>query len=178
MRYLRHSIRTLTFAVAVVALGTAALRSATELWASAMFTLTLAILATAILGALFHRGNRPFWTGFALFGWGYLVLAIGPWFTSEIQPQLVSSTVLNLLYVRLHSTSAEKAYVVKRQVASSPAPTTFPWASTGGSSVTYTTVRPPGRSVRTSFLRIGHSLFALLAALLGGVIARFFANRS
>ena len=77
----RISIGGLMAAILLVALATSALRSASPLWASTIFTMTLGVLATAVLGACFAgRRRRPFSVGFALLGWGYMTLAFGPWF--------------------------------------------------------------------------------------------------
>jgi hypothetical protein len=175
---LRVSIRLLMAVVGLVAVVIAALRSASPLWASALFTLTLGILATAVLGALFaDRRRRPFWTGLAVFGWGYMALAFGPWLATEVRPHLTTSTILDLLSTAVQSPVAP-TYTVTKTVTPPSTPIralTFPGGS-DGYSVTYTTIRPPGRLVRPSFQRVGHSLFGLLAALLGGVIARAFAR--
>jgi hypothetical protein len=63
----------------VVAVGVAALRFASELWAGVLLMLTLGVLGAAVLA--FHErsgASRAWWRGFALFGWGYVVLAMGP----------------------------------------------------------------------------------------------------
>src|SRR5438105_3388914 len=66
--------------VLFVGFGFAALRSDSVLWASAVFTLTVAVLLAAILGAIARRGRaRMTWAGFALFGWVYLGTTFGPW---------------------------------------------------------------------------------------------------
>jgi hypothetical protein len=50
--------------------GFAALRNATEFWASATLTLAAAIVLAATLGAFARKGTRRFaWAGFAAFGW-------------------------------------------------------------------------------------------------------------
>src|SRR4051794_25401759 len=66
--------------VLLIGVGIAATQSASVLWASAVFTLTVAVLSTAILGAMARRGRaRMTWAGFALFGWVYLGTTFGPW---------------------------------------------------------------------------------------------------
>jgi hypothetical protein len=66
--------------VLFIGFGFAALRSASVLWASAIFTLTVAILLVAVLGAIARRGRaRMTWTGFALFGGIYLGTTFEPW---------------------------------------------------------------------------------------------------
>jgi hypothetical protein len=61
--------------IALVGLGLGALRSASVFWVSAVSWVLLFWLCAALLGVIFARGaSRVFWTGFALFGWAYLVL--------------------------------------------------------------------------------------------------------
>jgi hypothetical protein len=55
--------------------GFAALRNADDLWASATYTLAITMIATALVGAFARRGvARMTWTGFAVFGWTYLLV--------------------------------------------------------------------------------------------------------
>lgn len=62
-----------------IAIGFAALRGGTVLWASVTFSLAVTLLTAAILGACVARGpSRLGWIGFALFGWVYLGAAFGP----------------------------------------------------------------------------------------------------
>jgi len=85
----RFSIAGLMGMVLVVAVGVAALRSGSEDWAGIVSALTLGLLGVALLGVLFRQGpRRAFWSGFALFGWGYLALTMAPWFSGEVGPRL------------------------------------------------------------------------------------------
>lgn len=52
--------------ISVVATGMAALRSNDGFWAAAILTLTVLILCTSTILAMYHRGA---WAGFAVFGW-------------------------------------------------------------------------------------------------------------
>ncbi|HWE39108.1 MAG TPA: hypothetical protein VG406_21345 [Isosphaeraceae bacterium] len=64
--------------LAILAFELAAMRGESDLWQSGVFTLTLAILSVASLGALLKRGRGPGWVGFAVFGWIYfLAVAAG-----------------------------------------------------------------------------------------------------
>ncbi len=72
MRHLRFNIAGALGAILFVAVGFAALREADELWDSWLFSLTLGLLLVAVLLAIDRTGaRRPFWIGFALFGWGF-----------------------------------------------------------------------------------------------------------
>ena len=44
-----------------------------------VYCLTVVVLLLAILAAKYRR--NPFWFGFAVFGWGYFLIGIGPWTT-------------------------------------------------------------------------------------------------
>jgi len=61
--------------IAFVALGLGALRSSSVYWVSAVSWLLLLWLCAGLLGVIFRRGQaRVFWTGFAVFGWVYLLI--------------------------------------------------------------------------------------------------------
>jgi len=75
MKELRFSLAGLMAATALIAVGLAALRSPSALIASALLTLTVAVLLCGTIAALLGRGTRRnFWRGFVLFGWVYLYL--------------------------------------------------------------------------------------------------------
>ena len=67
----------------------------TPLWAEAWLTATLALLAVAVLGALYSpAGRRPFWGGFAIVGWGVAALNLFPVYA----PRLVTDSLVERLY--------------------------------------------------------------------------------
>ena len=72
---LRISISAMLGLVLVAAVEFAALRAGSLLWASLVSTLTGVLLSTSVVCAAMGR-ERPFWTGFAVFGWSYVVLSI------------------------------------------------------------------------------------------------------
>ena len=76
MRTVRFPIAGLMWAVVVAALGLAALRNASDIWAGATFLVTCGVLCLALVGIVCRTNeSRAWWVGFALFGWGYLALA-------------------------------------------------------------------------------------------------------
>jgi hypothetical protein len=77
----RISVRTLMALVILLGLELAALRSCSVFWFKTSYSLTLASLFVAILAARFRDGT--FWFGFALFGWGYFLLGLGPFEPSK-----------------------------------------------------------------------------------------------
>jgi hypothetical protein len=100
MRRIRISISGLMAVVLIVSIGVAALRSASEEWAALVTLVTLWLLTFAILGAIYRRGDRrAFWTGFALFGWGYMLWASGFWWAENDQrPQMFTTMFLERIY--------------------------------------------------------------------------------
>jgi hypothetical protein len=179
MKRFRYSIRTLMGGVVLMGVAFAGLRSPTPFWANLSFSLVLAGLILAVPTAVYRRGERrAFWVGFATFGWVYFVLTLLPWFETEIGFQLFSTTLLDLL----------APYVVKKElllrnyvgsfnppfdpVAPSPwqhwnlpeLPPNAPWQ------MGYATLISPGL-----YLRIGHAVFCVMVAFLGGEAVRYLA---
>jgi hypothetical protein len=73
----RPTIAGLMALVALVAVGLAGFQNPSDLWASALYSLAVGSLTTAVLGAAASQGRaRLIWTGFALFGWVYLALSL------------------------------------------------------------------------------------------------------
>jgi hypothetical protein len=169
--------------VLVSAVAIAALRSATDTWAGIMLLLTLGLLACSLLGVRQRReARRAFWEGFAIFGWGYLILAFGPWFAEQVTPRLPTAQILTYLHSKIASsvTNIRLDGSVSLQQGGSTLTAdsiTFTVQGSGGS----TTVSPQGFvslaaggfSNYDSFVRIGQCLFALLAALTGAMVSRW-----
>jgi hypothetical protein len=181
MRLPRFSIAGLMGLVVVVAVGVAALRFATELWAGILLMLTLGALGAAVLA--FHErtgARRAWWRGFALFGWGYVVLALGPWASEWIAPGLPTTIALDGLYARSHPAGegapardltrlALRDYIVA--VNGSPGPSTAVAFSPDGRVVLGAASTNPAPE---PFRQVGHCLWTLLVACVGGVVGRTF----
>jgi hypothetical protein len=156
MRLPRFTIAGLMGLVVVVAVGVAALRFASDLWAGILLMPTLGTLGAAVLAFHERTGSlRSWWRGFALFGWGYLVLAMGPWASEAIAPHLPTTAGLDALYARMHPDSEAQADL---DVANT--------RLRGG------IVLATSNSAPEPFLRVGHCLWALLVACVGGVVGR------
>jgi hypothetical protein len=176
----RFTIAQLMAVVIVVGLGFAALRSASVLWASAVFTLTVAVLSTAILGAMARRGRaRVTWAGFALFGWIYLGTTFGPWADGNgvKAPPYVTRWVLDYTAER-HWDTARIDTGLPGEVLFSPFPTMGIGGGMGagrvaGPSTPVRFVAPPDAF---HFRRIGHCLAAIVFGLVGAVCGRFIAT--
>jgi WD40 repeat protein len=177
MRRIRFNIANLLVFVLILGIGFAALRESSELWDSGLFTLTLGALLLSILFAI-HRAEsrRAFWMGFALCGSGYLALSLIP----SIESRLMTTKGLAYLDSKVPGrplsifTSHVPANQV-RAVAFSPQGNRLATSSLGTVRVWDATT---GRllsgwgGTTEDFVRIGHSLLALLAGWLGGLLSR------
>jgi hypothetical protein len=78
MRSVRFTIAGLMGVVLILALGLAALRNPTGVWASFVPLVTRSLLCLAVVGAICRKGTeRAWWLGFALFGWNHFGLPFG-----------------------------------------------------------------------------------------------------
>jgi hypothetical protein len=166
----RFSIAGLMGVVVFAGAGVAALREATSLWDSALFTAALATLLVAATLALYRDGRgRAFWLGFALFGSTYLILSLLP----TVEPRLLTSRGLHALdaKVREHAVPVNWAFAspgpgpgLTFSSGNGPGPVQV-WDVTTGLAFTGT-----DGSIE-NFVRIGHSLVAMILAFLGGWLA-------
>lgn len=172
----------LMLSVAVLGLGLAAVRSGSPLWASACFTATLLVLLVAAVGTFARRGRpRLAWGGFAAIGWAYLLLSFGPWFDEHVAPHLLTTHLVDAgcdwafpdvravtftVMKTVPAISTRSATTVLR-----PAPMTRSAPARRVRSVAI------GRRSREPYRRIGHSLAALLLALVGTAVVLATAPR-
>jgi hypothetical protein len=187
MRRFRFTIASLLGVVLVVAVAFAALREATALWDSIVFTLTACLLLASVLLAVHRAGEaRAYWSGFALFGAAYLVASLIP----PVESRLVTSGGLAYLDSKipgrnrpmLFARSGGKSYILNTTYDT---PQGFAVATVGGTpaspsqgSIQFWDVStgkllagPNGTTEH--FVRIGHSFVALIAALAGGRLSRW-----
>jgi hypothetical protein len=186
--WLQFSIKALLCLTIFVAVACAALLNASELWASATCTVTLAVLLVAVLLSVFRRGpSRAFWLSFAVFGWAYVLLIFWP------APDPGLTCQRHLLTTKL----SNWAYFKLLPLVRTPPPEPIPMApvgnySSGGGRYKFTdkyviTVpnaapAPPAPPAPprtyypdyTAFLTIAEWLWTLSLAMLGGVLARYF----
>lgn len=188
----RFSIASLLGLILFVAVGIAALRAASGPWDSAMFGLTMLILMSSILLVVHRRGDRrAFWVGFALFGWIYLAGSLIP----PIEGRFPTSKALAWLASKrprpdfagiafadfdtdgsldLFVASQADASRINGSVRSARTHPTVNWIS-GNHLIerVWAGGIPTGTSATTAnFLRIGHSLIALVMACVGGLLSR------
>ena len=188
MRRFRFHLGTLVILVLVLGVGFAALRESNEIWDSITFSVTLGVLLTSILLAI-HRTEkrRAFWLGFALFGWAYLGLSLVP----SIESRLITTKALAFVDSKVpRSIPAGFAYAdfdndgkMDLYVVNNSQPNALYLSKGNGTfqDVTATIgLNSAGLSLTGSigttenFVRIGHSLLALIAALVGGYLSRHF----
>jgi hypothetical protein len=189
----RFSIRSLMAFVVVSAVGLATLRNASDLWAGMMLLVDLAAVGVAVLGAILMRGReRAWWLGFAVFVGGYMAVAISP-----LQLQLSTTHLLDYVHARVVSSSIatfdvsrfDQSSVLYRIVTSDGGVNLKTVADSVVNSISaedlLVSMVPanrwrsmfPGAANHDQFLRVGHSLFALLAGLVGGMVAVWFYGR-
>ncbi len=180
MRGFRFHIGTLVILILTIGVSFAALRESNDLWDSGILTLTIGILLTSILLAL-HRTERrrAFWIGFALFGWVYLGLTLVP----SVESRLITTKGLAYLDSKVPGRSMWLYHVISTGTGSETGNDKVMWAI--GGIQTPTAGQRQARvwdveagkllngwgGTTENFVRIGNSLFALLAAWLGGQIS-------
>jgi hypothetical protein len=184
MKRIRFNIASMLIVVLVLAVGFAALRESNETWDSGLFTLTLGVLFQSILLAIRRsEARRAFWLGCALFGTTYLALSLLP----SIESRLATTKALTYLDSKVPGRT--QAFFTVRLAGSGP--------GTPGNQVSSVAFSPDGRQLAISslgtvklwdaatgrllggwagttenFVRIGHSLLALLFGWLGGLLSR------
>ena len=174
---MKFSLASLLFLVLIAALGCAALVNANDTWRQSMVTLVLSVLLITTLAAAVNR-SRAFALGFAVAGWIYLVLAFVPIF--DLRDDLVTDKAVRWLYTAIHDEEATEHNYIRSIVSFSP---------DGSRKVTgrlYNTVKiwnvPTGAEVDTvnfhNFADIGHGLWVLIIACLGGAVAGFLDRKN
>jgi hypothetical protein len=184
MRRFRFTIGGMLALVVFLAVATAALREATHLWDSGVFTAALSVLLAAVLLAV-HRTERrrAYWLGFALFGWSYLVASLVPpvearLLTSKglafVDSKIPGRTVSFVLTLASPTTGTRNTATAVRALALSggQAPvTTGTWKVTTGRLLSGTS------GTTENFIGIGHTLLAVGLAFAGGRLSRWLYAR-
>jgi hypothetical protein len=166
--------------VALMAIGIAAFRRPSWLASNVVFSLALAIHFAAIVALLTVQGPaRGFWKGFVACGWGYLILSLGPGLESSTGPYLATTALLDVAYQDWLASPSGIPIFTKGLPDNSPVISKWKlwdWPD----SIVNTRVSNSSFYIMTpdAFLRIGHSAFSLLTALLGGTLGRMLSRRS
>ena len=198
MRRFRFHLGTLVILVLLSGVGFAALRESNGTWDSVVFSITIGALLLSVLLAIHRReSRRAFWIGFALFGGIFLGFTLVP----SIESRLITTKGLAYLESRVpRSISGGFADIdfdsdgrTDLFVTNNSLPNALYYVNKGNG--TFQDVTPAAGSklcisniilgtsltgssgTTENFVRIGHSLLALIAAFLGGLISRrFFAG--
>jgi hypothetical protein len=182
MTRFRFNIGTLLAVVVFLAVAFAALREATALLDGGVFTLTVAMLLAGVLLSVHRTGRvRAFWVGFALFGWTYLAASLIP----TVEPRLLTTKGLEYLDSKIPGRAVTFSVTLPTNNSGTPSnlvehvissPIRGAVIETMNSTIAYSTLAgkalagPFGSS--ENFVRIGHSLLALIVALCGGQVSR------
>jgi hypothetical protein len=185
------------------AVGVAALRNASQYWATAIAIVVFAAVATSVVGALVLRGaNRYGCVGFAVFSVAYLSVAIGNSLADAFKDPLGTTALLTYVSetaiykgtdLPTYSSPEQRASLVRQlEELEASAPYDGRDSDRGKlkDGITYFDAATDGHQGRLSsgnrwrswlpgavnaneFLRVGHSLFALLSGLVGTWVGRF-----
>jgi hypothetical protein len=195
----RFTILGLMVLVLGVAVAVAALRNADDYWAGGLLLVTALLIGVVTLGAVYHSGRRrAVRLGFVVFCGGYFALAfLG--LSDQNRAKLPTTWLLVYVHQRVAPpltftvafTGTAPAQVVPPSILTSnvtPGPlantvtttTTSQYfvssAVSGDTSARWKSLLP-GAANYQAFSVVGHCVFALLAGLLGSVIARRFDAR-
>ena len=190
MRRFRFTIGSLIGFVVICGVAFAALKESSDWWERGTFTLTLLVLLTSVLLASHCTGERRgFWLGFALFGCVYLGLSLIP----PVESRLVTSPGFAYLYSKLPGQAPQSFVVTLTGGPNVLQPIQSDTLTLSNSNIQVTAVAPTALTPLTvfksnlvigsggsseNFVKIGHSLTALLLAWFGGILSRRLSRRS
>ncbi len=191
MRWFRFNIAGLLGFILVCGVAFAALKVASDLWESGVFTLTLVVLLVSLLLAIHRTGaSRAFWVGFAIFGLSYLGLSLVP----PIEARLITAKGLTFLHSKLPGQVPEGPILFTLSTTGSGSPgqptktvsftATNDTRTTSGQAFYRMWDTSTGKliggwgSSTENFVMIGHSLLALLLACVGGLISQNLSRTS
>ena len=159
---MQFSLKFMGVAVFFAAFICVALLNANRLWGQIVFTFAVLLLLCSIISAVYSRGGtRAYWLGASVFGWGYFVLAMGlPLIGFE--NEMVTHGILNSL-----------RGTIQKQVKASEADVRegtegFRRTSPTGMAVTFVLI-----PTRLDFSILVHSLWTILFAGVGGLVAKY-----
>jgi hypothetical protein len=191
MKSPRLTIAGLMSLIALLGLTFSAFHVVTQFSASAMLTLALAASGVALLGRLCTGGaGKAAWTGYLVFGTGYLALCLGPWCDEHLMPHMVTTHFIDEQFSKMEYTprhSGERVWTSDgrgREYSAgevfgdvSAATPRFDVAHDRGTTSRYSRVQlrpisPDG------YRRLWHSALSIWLGLFGMVLAYYlFGNR-
>jgi len=186
MKRFRFHLGTLVILILILGVGFAALRESNETWDSIIFSITLGVLLISVLLAI-HRTEkrRAFWLGFTLFGSAYLGFSLVP----SIESRLITTKALTFLDSKMPRSIPASVAGYDILIVNNSQPIALQVNKGNGSvsDVNFVAGSKPwfpnlltGQSLTgsngttESFVRIGHSFLALIAAIVGGQLSRFY----
>jgi hypothetical protein len=165
----RFSVSTLLLLIAAGAIALAAIVRPSWLAANAIFSLFLLSLTVSLIGMRHGKGRkRAFWSGYLAAGTLYAVMSMAPVIGEAVGPHLITTAFLDLAYPFMPP--FYKPPIPQGRFPSPWQQWTSPPLDSGISH---------GRNgmlmvTPASFLLIGHSTFAALAAAGGGLLAKHY----
>jgi hypothetical protein len=170
MRHPGFSIAGLMMSVGVVAIIFAALRDPSALWASILFSMILACLASAAVLAICSRGRaRAAWAGMAAFGLVYVHFGFGD---PIGHPPLVTGYLLDFAAERMIGLPGREIAYYSREGRLQT------WDDPKAA-IDHSTRSVPVNSVDLlAYRQIGHSAIGLLAGLVGAAVGLIAARRN
>jgi hypothetical protein len=182
----RFTILSLMGLVLGAAVAAAALRNADDYWAGGLMLFTALLVGVAAVGVFYHSGRRRAnRLGFVVFGGGYFALAFlglsdrnlanlpTTWLLDYVHQQVAPpQTVVGYAVPTIHLTNGSSFRAANTFATTTPTQYNL-WVNQGpGSGPARWTSLLPGAANYEAFSAVGHCLFALVAGLLGMVIAR------
>ena len=172
---MKFSLATLLLWILLAAVGCAALVNTNDTWRQAMVTLALSVLLIATLAAAVNR-SRAFAFGFAVAGWIYLLLVFVP--ALGLRDDLLTDKGVRWLYTAIHDEEAPQHDDVQ-SIAFSPDGRRIVTGSRYNTVRIWSTTRAQIDTARFhDFAEIGHGLWVLIIACLGGAVASFLARKN
>jgi hypothetical protein len=150
---------------ALIPLAGFLLRNAST-WIGSLAFLIGSLLLAATACMAFNRigSKRAFWTGCAIFGTAYFVIAGDPW-SQPYNYELITSSISELAYERIYA-----------EEASPPSPATTELLSVDsvlppGDSATTAAPNAPERPSLRDFVMVSQLFWTLLVAIIGGWVS-------
>jgi len=162
---IRFSLASLFLLVLFAAVGCTTLIYANDLCRQLAITITVAALLLVTVIGFFGSGRaRTFAGGFSLVGWLYFVLGVGGLF--EVRDDLLTDEAVVWLCKAIHKEEAPGLITgftpSGARSIGDPRNTIWIWDATTGK---------PQVSTAGNFTAIGHSLWTVILACIGGVVA-------
>jgi hypothetical protein len=186
----RFTILGLMGLVLGLAVAIAALRNADDYWAGGLMMATAGLIGVAALGAFYHSGRRRARRlGFVVFGGGYFALVFlglhagnlaklpTTWVLTYVHQRVTPQTyTLTVTTVPAGGGTMPVGNSTPTQAVYAISPFALASGISGNGSARWKALLP-GAANYEAFSAVGHCLFALLAGLLGMVIAQRYQSR-